>query len=50
MQPQYRIWQAFLVSDPQRLLDEFFEGLVESLPRVVSVVAENLREVGTHAR
>lgn len=39
---------ASAVSDPQRLLDKFFEGLVEGLPRVVSVVFESLRGMGCH--
>jgi len=37
---------ASAVSEPQRVLDEFFEGLVEGLPKVVSAVFESLREVG----
>ena len=40
--------EASAVSEPQRLLDEFFEGLVESLPKVVSVVSESLRGMGCH--
>jgi hypothetical protein len=39
---------ASTVSEPQRLLDEFFDGLVKGLPRVVSVVFENLRGMGCH--
>jgi len=40
--------EASAASEPQKLLDEFFKGLVESLPRVVSVVSESLRGMGCH--
>ncbi len=39
---------ASTVIEPQKLLDEFFEGLVESLPKVVSAVIESLRSSGCH--
>jgi len=40
--------EASAASEPQKLLDEFCKGLVESLPRVVSVVSESLRGMGCH--
>ncbi|MEM3766586.1 MAG: hypothetical protein QXU46_06130 [Candidatus Bathyarchaeia archaeon] len=38
--------ESAAVSNPQKILDGFFEGLAESLPRAVSAVVEALREVG----
>jgi len=35
--------KAPTVIEPQKLLDEFFDGLVEGLPRVASAVIESLR-------
>lgn len=36
--------KSAVVSDPQRLLDDFFEGLAEGLPRAVSAVVKALKE------
>ncbi|MDW8022786.1 MAG: hypothetical protein RMJ15_03470 [Nitrososphaerota archaeon] len=34
------------INDPQKLLDDFFQGLAESLPKAVSAVVEALKEAG----
>lgn len=40
------IWNAKLNGDPQKLLDSYFDGLMESLPKAVAAVVEALKEGG----